>query len=160
MIQRAKEILSECYKLAPELGHRLDTINFHVSRRMTRAAGTAQPYTGKIKLSAAFFEDAENFKNDFDNTVTHEIAHVLSPPTRSKGRKSSHGFAWVNMHCRLGGTGSRCHTLELAHGYERKASVRVRVTCPKCDQDMTLGPTQLKKHLKGLARYTHGKCPR
>lgn len=161
ILQRANEILGECYELVTGFDNVLDLIRFRVSARMTRAAGTARPSTGEITLSLAYFEDQSNFEKEFRNVVTHEIAHVLSPPTRDSwtGRRSSHGPAWKAMHRRLGGTGDRCHELSLAVGYQNRArAARVEVPCPKCNKPMSLGPIQLKKYRRG-ATYSHAKCP-
>lgn len=161
---RAQEILRECFSLVPEQAGFMQRIRFRVSARMTRAAGKARPSTGEITLSLPYFEDVGNFEKEFRNTVTHEIAHVLSPPYRNPGSRKSvqHGHRWQAMHRRLGGTGERCHELELSAGYERKRrgrAERTSVPCPKCEQPMSLGPTQLKKYRMG-ARYSHSRCPR
>lgn len=169
LLREARRILTECETLVPEIDFTEYAIRFKVSARLTRAAGKARPRTGEITLSLPFFEDDGNFEKEFRNTVTHEIAHVLSPPTRNPGsrKRSSHGFAWKAMHRRLGGTGDRCHTLDLAVGYERKTRPRAARTdapCPKCGQPMSLGPKQLPKHRAIVAMggqgYTHSRCPR
>ena len=166
ILRRAKEILAECRTLAPEHASTHDRITFRVSGRMTRAAGTACPLTGEVTLSLPFFEDRGNFERGFRNVVTHETAHILSPPVRNPGsrKRSSHGPAWRAMDRRLGGTGDRCHTLELAVGYEsRKRSQRASVPCPcGCGQTMSLGPTQLKRHKarrRGEGYYIAGHQP-
>lgn len=162
MTREAYRILAECQEMAPDAFEGRPRVTFKISARMTRAAGKAWPHSGEIKLSLAFFEDRNNFEKEFRNTVTHEVAHILSPPIRTGRKKSSHGPAWKAMHRRLGGTGERCHTLDLATGYERQTrgrAVRTEVACPKCGQPMSLGPTQMKRHRAG-ARYSHAKCPR
>jgi predicted SprT family Zn-dependent metalloprotease len=156
ILNRASEVLGSCYGLVPDLASDLERVHFAVSARMTRAAGNARPRTGEIRISLPYFEDPENFDSALDNVITHEIAHILSPPTRSPGSRKfvSHGAAWKAMHRRLGGSGDRCHTLDLAVGYERKAqrrAPRTGVECPcGCGETMHLGPTQLKRHKAGL----------
>ena len=163
ILRRANEILGECYEMVSGLDDKLNIIRFVVSARMTRAAGSARVLTGEIKLSLPFFADPANFEKEFRNTVTHEIAHILSPPIRTPGsrRRSSHGPAWRAMHRRLGGTGDRCHELDLAVGFEARRNInRTEVPCGcGCGQPMPLGPTQLKRHKAG-ARYRlkgHGR---
>ncbi len=162
--RRAKEILGECYELVPGMDA-LDLIRFTVSGRMTRSAGRANVATSEIQLSLPYFEDEGNFDTHLRETVTHEIAHILSPPTRRHGsrKRSTHGFAWKIMHRRLGGKGERCHELALAAGHERKArgrAVRTDVPCSKCHQPISLGPTQLKRHRTQGATYRHApRCP-
>lgn len=165
IMQRARAILAECRALVPDQAAKLDRITFKVSARMTRAAGNARPLTGEIKLSLPFFADRANFDADFRNTVTHEIAHVLAPSFREYPgqRRNPHGPAWRAMHRRLGGTGDRCHTLELADGYTARRSRRVSVPCPcGCGQDMKLGPTQAKRHREhgGTFYYLRGHRPK
>ena len=164
-LTRANEILQECYTLAPDSSRRLNSVSFRLSNTVA-AAGKARPHTGEIYLSMAYYSDRKNFENHFRNTVTHEIAHVLSPPTRTyNGRRKIHGAAWKAMHISLGGNGSTsgADDLQLSTAYQarrvtRKRSPRVVVTCPKCFQSMQLGPTQYKKWQRG-AKYSHNKCP-
>lgn len=159
MLIRANEILQECYAKVPHISLRqkLDGITFKISSRMTRAAGKARPSTGEITLSLAFFADPNNFEKDYFNTVTHEIAHILSPPTRSYGssKRSSHGPEWQAMHRRLGGTGERCHDLDLAVGFEKSNKQLVPCSCG-CGQDMKLGATQYKRYLAGTRYRLNG----
>ena len=68
-------------------------------------------------------------KSCLRNTITHEIAHALTPG-------DGHGAKWVAMHKQLGGTGRR-HTSQKRPNYCgncRKITMsmkRIRV-CPKC----------------------------
>jgi len=155
LLRRANEIVGECYELVSGFDSQLSAIRIVISSRMTRAAGKARPGTGEITLALPYFEDPKNFEQHFRNTVTHEIAHILSPPFRRAGSRktSQHGPAWKSMHRRLGGTGERCHDLDLAVGYERKTrqrAVRTEVLCScGCGQPMPLGPTQLKRYQNG-----------
>lgn len=148
--RRANEILAECKRIAPEAFAGKPAISFRFSSRMTRSAGNARPHTGQIGLSTAYFADEDNFRDHFYNTVTHEIAHILSPPD---ARSSAHGPAWRAMHRRLGGNGKRTHSLTLAEGYRAKrASEAVPCGCG-CGKTMQLGPTQYKRWKNGT-RYT------
>lgn len=102
------------------------------------------------------------------NTILHEIAHVLCPPTRDPytGKRDVHGAAWKACHIRLGGNGQRCgenpshsssHTTTsvAAHSAVRERQVvlgdRVRVHLPNSKWDGTTGPavtvTDLKVHV-------------
>lgn len=151
--REAARILAECQEIASDAFEGRPSITFKLSRRMTRAAGKARPSTGEVTLSLAFYEDRSNFEKDFRNTVTHEIAHVLSPPVRIGRKRSSHGPAWQAMHRRLGGTGERCHELELAEGYTARRTARKATVCGcGCGSPMTLGPTQAKRHAQSIAR--------
>lgn len=155
--REASKILAECRSIAPDAFDGRPAISFEFSSRMTRAAGKARPASGRVTLSVAFFEDRQNFEKDFRNTVTHEIAHVLSPPVRVGRKRSSHGPAWKAMHRRLGGTGERCHELDLAEGYTRRVSPRTPAKCGcGCGTPISLGPTQARKARAGVTYYIRG----
>lgn len=152
-IQReARAILAPLVERYPVLAG----IPIRVSTRMTRAAGKAtwkrgMPY--EIALSLPFFADETN---DLHRTVTHEAAHIVA------GHAAGHGYEWKRVHRSMGGKGDRCHTMSLAEGFKhtpRKRAPRVEVSCPKCGQPMSLGPTQLRKAQRG-AVYSHARCPR
>lgn len=164
LVWEAHKILRELGEKHPHLAAKLVPIQFVVSARMTSAAGTAYPKRNLIKLSLAYFASDENFAKEFRNVVTHEIAHILVPPVRLPGRRNrdSHGPQWQLMHRSLGGTGERCHTLDLAVGFAaRRQSPRQQVPCPcGCGQTMSLGPTQYRTHQSGRQYYIRGHRPR
>jgi predicted SprT family Zn-dependent metalloprotease len=117
-----------------------------------------------VTLSYPFFADSDNFQNDFHNTVTHEIAHLLAPSLPSYGkRRNPHGPEWRAMHRRLGGNGQRTHTLELADGFRSRRDKGMELPCSNCNKPMRLGPTQAKRHvaliMRGEKGYRHRKCP-
>ncbi len=149
--REVREILSEFSQHYPILG----TIPIRVSSRMTSSAGSARWKGGEpleIVLSLPFFADMEN---DLRRTVVHEAAHILA------GKVAGHGYAWRRLDIGMGGDGTRCHTMSLAQGFKRaprKRAARVSVSCPKCLQPMSLGPTQARKARMGF-RYSHGRCP-
>jgi hypothetical protein len=169
MTKRALEIQAECVQRRPDMRDLILRIGFKLSTRMTSCAGKASPSRLSVKLSVPFFADPGNFQKHFFNTVTHEIAHILAPPTRDLGRRKRdvHGLAWERMHKSLGGDGKRCHSMQLAEAFQpRQRNVRqpIEALCPACGKPMQLGPTQYKRHLRrvqaGLPSYRHSKCPR
>jgi predicted SprT family Zn-dependent metalloprotease len=156
-----ERIRAKCIELAPEHADSIRRIVFKLSSRMTRAAGTAVPRFHAVKISLAFFEDRKNFTEEFYETVTHEIAHLLSPPVRKNRRWDQHGPHWQRTHKALGGTGKRTHEMQLAQGYEARRDARTPVDCPcGCGQTMKLGPTQLKRHRAGRHYFLKGHRPR
>ena len=164
LIREANLILEECRSLRSLTDMerlRLRKIKITISSKMTRCAGKAQPNTGEVKISLPFFSDPKNFESNFRNTVTHEIAHVLAPPTSKWGSKkrSVHGHAWRNMHKRLGGNGETYHNMSLPEGFERKQRTELPCGCG-CGKMMKLGPVQYKRQAAGKASYRLKECCR
>lgn len=157
ILKEARETLSSLIATCPVHATALRAITFRVSGRMTAAAGMVKISTSVISLSRPYFEDPTNFQDSLKNTILHEIAHVLAPPTRAYGsrKRDVHGNAWKAAHIALGGTGETYHTMELAVGHTRRVrKARTSVTCGcGCGSSMSLGPTQLKKHQSGRANY-------
>ena len=167
MQKRANEILSHCIARRPNDADKLRQIRFIFSERMTSVAGYALVGKMLVKISVPFFADENNFREHFFDTVTHEIAHLLSPPVRGYGRtnRDIHSFAWERTHKSLGGSGQRTHDMQLAAPYAHTKASRelVAFLCPKCGQPMLLGPTQARRYIKRVAmglppRYRHNKC--
>lgn len=159
--QRAKEILNEAAIRCPQWASKLHAMKIRISSRMTNCAGRASYRHNLVKLSLPFFADEHNFQTALLPTVTHEAAHLI---VGLEGRnRQPHGLQWQTIDKALGGTGQRCHTLELADGFARRVQPRVSVPCPKCNQPMSMGSRQYTKHRKlraaGLLGYVHKKCP-
>jgi len=159
IIRRANEIRDRLIVEHPDLAAGLRGVTFKVSARMTRSAGNARPAKGLVTLSLPFFSNPDN-AGEFENTVTHEIAHILSPSTRQYPgqRRDPHGPHWKAMHRRLGGTGEVYHRMDVADGYRQQ---RTQVPCScGCGQPMNLGPTQAKRARAGTRYYLKGHTPR
>lgn len=71
-----------------------------------------------IRLNnTAIFGDEAHFRDMVDDTIPHEIAHIVCHRNPSFGRK--HDAGWANVCRTLGGTGKRTHdmtTIEFARG--------------------------------------------
>lgn len=160
MIRRALQIQAECVQRRPDLREKILGIGFKFSTRMTSTAGYAVVKKNLVKLAVPFFADENNFREHFFNTVTHEIAHILAPPTRELGRRKwdLHGLAWKRMHRSLGGNGERCHSMEqLAVGYsKRRTQPEVPMPCYKCGQPLMLKPRRAKMYQAGINAGTMG----
>ena len=156
--REANAIRSKCMEMCPQYADTLKRIVFQVSHRMTNHAGYARYRDMSVKLSAAFYSNPGNFEEDLENTVTHEMAHLVVGPANG-GRP--HGPQWRMVHRAMGGDGKCTHSLELAEGYKRKP--RQMVPCPVCGENMNMGPTQMRRHIESIARggqgYAHSKCP-
>ena len=83
-----------------------------------RCAGTASRRNGRYVLR--FNHDMlsrEAFDHVLNDTVPHEIAHLVCFMNPMLGRNHNHGWAHVCM--RLGGSGARCHKEEVVYGKGR-----------------------------------------
>jgi len=56
----------------------------------------------------------EAFDHILNDTVPHEIAHIVCFMDPSQGR--NHDYGWASVCRRLGGTGARCHKEEVVYG--------------------------------------------
>ena len=117
-----KDMFAACRKLVPRLkGWRLtastmyknggitwyDTKRIHIARRLLRVFST----------------------KEIIDVVLHELAHAILP------RGAGHGPKWVQLHRRLGGTGSSCcRVFRKPHA---------AFLC-KCSQRLAYGPSQRK----------------
>ena len=158
-MKRASDIQAEARAIRdrlaaehPELAGKLRGIDIATSTRMTRSAGNANYARKTVKLSVPFFADEHNFETHLENTVKHELAHLLA------GQGTGHGPAWRAMHRRLGGTAERTHDMALSEGYANRRAARVEVPCARCGGPLLLGPRQQTRHREG-ARYAHRRCP-
>lgn len=152
---RANEIRNGIVLQFPQL----QAMRIVIKRGMGQRAGKARPEENCIWLSYDLFSQDKNFDESFFNTVTHEIAHILVPPTaRGFGsvRRTIHGWQWEAMHRKLGGTGERCHKMETV-SCERQARL-VPVACPKCSQPIMLSPVRARRAATGT-KYFHRICP-
>ena len=153
ILDGAHKILGELMRTHPDLAPKMHEITFRLSRSRHNAG---QVRRGNIiNLSFLIFTDDSNFLN-LRNTVTHEIAHVLSPPVRKGNRWDIHSWEWEMMHKSLGGSGNRCHTMQPAEAFQ---AVTYDVPCPACGQPIKLSRIRYKRQLAGR-KYRHVTCPR
>jgi len=83
-----------------------------------------------IELNPALFSGNADADALIVNTLTHEIAHLIAGPGEG------HSPRWRRIHRKLGGTGERTATNEvaLALGLDRKRAKRRHVaTCSRCN---------------------------
>lgn len=82
-----------------------------------RTAGWAIGYRTIRLNTTAIYGDEAHFKNMIEDTIPHEIAHIVCHRNPSLGRK--HDYGWASVCRALGGTGKRTHdmtTIEFARG--------------------------------------------
>ena len=145
----------------PQYAATMRAMRIEIKRGMGQRAGKARPSENCIWLSYDLFSQDKNFDEAFYNTVTHEIAHILAPPTVDLsasfiGRRSMHGHEWKAMHRKLGGSGERCHKMETV-SCQRQATL-VPTACPKCGKPIMLSPVRARRAAAGT-KYFHRICP-
>lgn len=109
-LTEAKQLIKICLETASE---RFDIdlsstiIDFSLRGRCT---GRASRKNGQCKVR--FNQEAMALDwNVFINTISHEIAHLVCYLRPELGRNHNNG--WKRVHRILGGTGKRCHTMNL-----------------------------------------------
>ena len=144
MTLRAHEILEELLDAHPGDADRLGLVWFELNARLRTSAGRANSL-GRVQLNPRIYAEAENERN-FDNTVRHEIAHVVV------GTEHGHDGVWRRKFEEYGGNGKRCHSM-------RKGVVKVRrrtvpVECADCGQRMNVGMVRANRMARGTI-YRH-----
>lgn len=113
-------------------------------------ATSVNRYTGEVKgLYLRFNREAiaKNWDEMVNQTIPHEVAHIVAYVHRHLGAKN-HNYAWAQIDRSLGGTGERCHKMELTPG--RRTS-RFLYRNEK-GTEFNIGP----KHHAGLQRGKYG----
>lgn len=138
-------------KLALTLARNLLNVHGHenvpvlVSKRATRRAGAVKTYAdGRMELHLSEWLLTNAKWEEMENTVRHEVAHVIA------GHKAGHGPKWKKIAKELGCTGERCYGEELAKAAPKG---RYEATC-RCSGKV-YRRHKLAKHL----REQRGRCP-
>jgi predicted SprT family Zn-dependent metalloprotease len=114
---------------------------------MDRTAGTAKGNT--VKLSLPVFTDPDN-THDFEDTVLHEIAHILAGP------EAGHGRLWKRIAREIGCSAQRCHKLKVRP--KREVS-KVFVYCNKCGIRLEVTKTRRTRMMNGTTnKVMHKRC--
>ena len=119
------DILDKADKIYP--GNGFSTLVTPVTYRtdMKTTAGFAYPSLKRIELNATIF--LANIENFFDDTIPHELAHILTRmlyPTA----KQSHGPEWKSVMRNLGFSPTRCHSYDVT-SINRDNAKLSRYTC-------------------------------
>jgi predicted SprT family Zn-dependent metalloprotease len=70
---------------------------------------------------------AKENTDKFDNTVMHEVAHLVTYVMHPGA--SAHGREFKSIFIRLGGNGRRCHSYDVSSVKTKKTKTRVEVRC-------------------------------
>lgn len=122
-----------------------------------KTAGTACYSRWVINLHP---ELAERVGEEYEQTVGHEIAHLVTDRTHGvmhtrRGQHISHGWAWKSVMRRLGLNPERCHTYDMTGiGRTRRTTAENYIyTCGCCEH--TLSALRHKRFQNGAYRRLH-----
>lgn len=98
------------------------------SCRMCRITRRASDF--KVRYNPHFIQ-GEHFQDMLDNTVPHEIAHLVTYMRPDLGHK--HDAGWRRICLALGGNGLRCHAYDVpvTNGFTYRASCGTLITVSK-----------------------------
>jgi SprT protein len=121
-------------------------------------AGKAKSSENIISFNAVLL--AENEKHFMEDTIPHEIAHVLCYAIHgwirsAQGGISHHGTEWKAIMRALGCVPSRCHDLDVSNVKRKMRSFSY--FCPDCKACFTLSAIRHNRAVKGTA-YKHKNC--
>jgi len=109
---KCQEVFAKAKQLWPELSFDKVAIRFDLKGRCAGIAGMRHgSYYLRFNADMLTREAFDHLLND---TVPHEIAHIVCFKNPMLGRNHNHGWARV---CRLlGGSGNRCHNEDVVYG--------------------------------------------
>lgn len=136
-------------------------------------AGTASFRSWKIDINPILL--VENFEDMLNDTVPHEMAHLItdkvypeahkSGPMQwtstglKRGKRSLHGDEWKSVMRTLGVSPSRCHQYDTTNAKTRtNASYAYKCTC--CGAVLQFGPKRHAQQQRTPGWYTHSSCGR
>ena len=111
------------------------------------SAGLAGRRNGQLytNINAQMMTISEsNWWEILDNTISHEVAHLVDYATRGR---SDHSAIWKAIHKRMGGSAERCHTMDTI---KRGGSFKYVVE----GKEVTLSATQHKRVIDGTTYST------
>lgn len=114
--QQILDRLQECYKLVLQL-YGLNLSKTEVTFDLKGAAAGVAGYDEEGKLFLRFNRDMLQraaFKHVKDETVPHEVAHLVCYVKPELGR--NHDQGWARVCIALGGNGTCCHDQEVVYG--------------------------------------------
>lgn len=156
---RVEAKIAECLATAnkhykPSLPFKTPTIKYEVRGTV---GGYAIPLDWKVDFNSVFL--MENLDHFIDNTVPHEVAHLIDYAVHGVQRigygykRSSHGGTWKSIMYLFGCDPSRCHQYDTRNAQVKKKT-KYHYICQGCKKDIFMGPVRHKKH-KITGGYFH-----
>jgi SprT protein len=120
-------------------------------------AGMAYCQSWRLRFNNVLL--SENYEDMLENTVPHEVAHLVARAI-SPYRIKPHGNEWKAVMRAFGRKPERCHSYDVENARVRRRSRRERVQmrCGGCGQSISVGPIQYKKMMTGRANYRTKCC--
>jgi SprT protein len=126
-------------------------------RQMGRKAGYATYSTWHVALNSDFLHNG-HLEEMIEQTLPHEIAHLISYKVYGPVLGTGHGRCWKSVMSRLGLEVRRCHDYSL-EGVKVRKVTRVPAKCPCCGQMFNL--TKIKANRIQMGRkiwHSEGRC--
>lgn len=110
---KCQEVFAKATSYWPHLDFSKVGIRFDLKGRCAGMAHYDRAGNHYMRFNADMLK-REAFEHLLNDTVPHEIAHIVCFMDRKLGR--NHDSGWCNVCLKLGGTGQRCHTEEVVYG--------------------------------------------
>lgn len=146
------DLVNLCLKIAADKYGQMPavTIRYDLKGRAAGMAGCRRSWDGTATDLYLRF-NREALEKDWDHmvkqTIPHEVAHLVAYCFPRLGAKN-HNSAWKMIDRSLGGTGERCHQMELTPAKARSRFIYVTAS----GAEVVVGP----KHHKGLQEGRYG----
>jgi SprT protein len=111
IVQKCKDVFAKAKELYPHLSFDQVQIRFDLKGRCAGMAGRRYGYYVRFNRDMLTREAFDHVLND---TVPHEIAHIVCFMDPSLGR--NHDWGWSRVCRQLGGSGARTHKEEVVYG--------------------------------------------
>jgi len=131
----------------------LDIPHVRFDKRGT-TAGTAHYEMLELNFNARLLID--NWDEFMNQTIPHEVAHLLKNHIHGRGKGSflaSHGVAWKRVMRGLGVEPDRCHAMDVSKVQMPKA--KHIYTCDKCQKELVISSVRHNKMVRGKKNYVH-----
>lgn len=116
-------LVRNCIEAAEDRYGKMPHIDIRCDIR-ARAAGWAENINGKLILRFNREMIANHWEHAIKDTIPHEVAHIVAFCFPELGAKN-HNNSWKSICRSLGGSGERCHSLELSYAKKRNRHIYV-----------------------------------
>jgi len=118
-----REWMAKAKEEYPQLDLSLPTLDFTIKGK---TAGQARPRENRIRLNFILFK--ENLKDFVENTIPHELAHLISYALYGRAG-NGHGNYWKLVMINLGLEPDRCHNYDVTNATVRTVKRMYEYTC-------------------------------
>lgn len=126
IIQNSLDAAKNRLNIIPQL----TVLEIKNSGRLKTTAGNAHTNRGKklgiIKMNKRLFSSTAGL-TEFNNTFTHELAHILV--NFIEGKCQGHNHKWKAMHKLLGGNAKTTHSYDVSHLRPKRTTFAYKCNC-------------------------------